>query len=206
MSNVLPLTIATPLASYRIEKPRNTENRNTNRQKKIFNVPPKGVGHSHYFFRSLFGNLFLVFGHFLVTFFSFSVTFLPILFCGTVIYARGPLAYRKGLDQNIQSTIDRSECSAPKAAIKTFQSAGLVGWLSCKGSGRALAATALRLLSECCRACAGERGPSQGYLILCLSVLSCPVLSGPVSRDTARLSQRYPLLRAMGFLVSQHGQ
>ena len=31
-------------------------------------------------------------------------------------------------------------------------------------------------------------------------------LSGPVSRDTARLSQRYPLLRAMGFLVSQHGQ
>ena len=32
------------------------------------------------------------------------------------------------------------------------------------------------------------------------------VLSGPVSRDTARLSQRYPLLRAMGFLVSQHGQ
>ena len=31
-------------------------------------------------------------------------------------------------------------------------------------------------------------------------------LSGPVLRDTARLSQRYPLLRAMGFLVSQHGQ
>ena len=32
-------------------------------------------------------------------------------------------------------------------------------------------------------------------------------LSGPVSRDTARLSQRYPpSLRAMGFLVSQHGQ
>ena len=31
-------------------------------------------------------------------------------------------------------------------------------------------------------------------------------LSGPVSRDTARLSQRYPLLRAMVFLVSQHGQ
>ena len=30
--------------------------------------------------------------------------------------------------------------------------------------------------------------------------------SGPVLRDTARLSQRYPLLRAMGFLVSQHGQ
>ena len=32
-------------------------------------------------------------------------------------------------------------------------------------------------------------------------------LSGPVLRDTARLSQRYPpSLRAMGFLVSQHGQ
>ena len=31
-------------------------------------------------------------------------------------------------------------------------------------------------------------------------------LSGPVLRDTARLSQRRPLLRAMGFLVSQHGQ
>ena len=31
-------------------------------------------------------------------------------------------------------------------------------------------------------------------------------LSGPVLRDTARLSQQYPLLRAMGFLVSQHGQ
>ena len=31
-------------------------------------------------------------------------------------------------------------------------------------------------------------------------------LSGPVLRDTARLSQRYPLLRAMGSLVSQHGQ
>ena len=31
-------------------------------------------------------------------------------------------------------------------------------------------------------------------------------LSGTVSRDTARLSQRYPLLRAMGFVVSQHGQ
>ena len=31
-------------------------------------------------------------------------------------------------------------------------------------------------------------------------------LSGPVLRNTARLSQRYPLLRAMGFLVSQHGQ
>ena len=34
-----------------------------------------------------------------------------------------------------------------------------------------------------------------------------PSLSGPVLRDTARLSQRYPRrLRAMGFLVSQHGQ
>ena len=32
-------------------------------------------------------------------------------------------------------------------------------------------------------------------------------LVGPVSRDTAWLSQRYPpRLRAMGFLVSQHGQ
>ena len=31
-------------------------------------------------------------------------------------------------------------------------------------------------------------------------------LSGPVLCDTARLSQRYPLLRSMGFLVSQHGQ
>ena len=32
-------------------------------------------------------------------------------------------------------------------------------------------------------------------------------LSGPVLRDTARLSQRSPpSLRAMGFLVSQHGQ
>ena len=32
-------------------------------------------------------------------------------------------------------------------------------------------------------------------------------LSGPVLRDTARLSQRYtPSLRAMGFLMSQHGQ
>ena len=32
-------------------------------------------------------------------------------------------------------------------------------------------------------------------------------LSGPVLRDTARLSQRYPpSLLAMGFLVSQHGQ
>ena len=32
-------------------------------------------------------------------------------------------------------------------------------------------------------------------------------LSGPVLRDTARPSQRYPpQLRAMGFLVSQHGQ
>ena len=32
-------------------------------------------------------------------------------------------------------------------------------------------------------------------------------LSGPVLRDTARLSQRYPpSLRAMGFSVSQHGQ
>ena len=31
-------------------------------------------------------------------------------------------------------------------------------------------------------------------------------LSGPVLRDTARPSQRYPLLRAMGLLVSQHGQ
>ena len=31
-------------------------------------------------------------------------------------------------------------------------------------------------------------------------------LSGPVLHDTARLSQRYPLLRAMGFLVSQHDQ
>ena len=31
-------------------------------------------------------------------------------------------------------------------------------------------------------------------------------LSGPVLRDTARLSQRYPLLRAMGFLVSQYSQ
>ena len=30
--------------------------------------------------------------------------------------------------------------------------------------------------------------------------------SGPVLRDTARLSQRYPLLRTIGFLVSQHGQ
>ena len=31
-------------------------------------------------------------------------------------------------------------------------------------------------------------------------------LSGPVLRDTARLSQRYPpSLCAMGFLVSQHG-
>ena len=36
--------------------------------------------------------------------------------------------------------------------------------------------------------------------------LKC-LLSGPVLRDTARLSQRYPpSLRAMGFLVSQHGQ
>ena len=33
------------------------------------------------------------------------------------------------------------------------------------------------------------------------------ILSGPVLCDTARLSQRYPRsLRAMGFLVSQHGQ
>ena len=33
------------------------------------------------------------------------------------------------------------------------------------------------------------------------------VLSGPVLRDTARLSQRYPpSLRATGFLLSQHGQ
>ena len=31
-------------------------------------------------------------------------------------------------------------------------------------------------------------------------------LSGPVLRDTGRLSQRYPLLRAMGFWVSQHDQ
>ena len=43
-------------------------------------------------------------------------------------------------------------------------------------------------------------------------VLMCPPikkkhdLSGPVLRDTARLSQRYPLLRAMGCLVSQHDQ
>ena len=36
--------------------------------------------------------------------------------------------------------------------------------------------------------------------------LLSPVLSGPVLRDTARQSQRYPLLRAMGLLVSQHGQ
>ena len=31
-------------------------------------------------------------------------------------------------------------------------------------------------------------------------------LIGPILRDTARLSQRYPLLRAVGFLVSQHGK
>ena len=34
----------------------------------------------------------------------------------------------------------------------------------------------------------------------------CCQFSGPVLRDTTRLSQRYPpSLRAMGFLVSQHG-
>ena len=33
------------------------------------------------------------------------------------------------------------------------------------------------------------------------------VVNGPVLRDTARLSRRYPpSLRAVGFLVSQHGQ
>ena len=32
------------------------------------------------------------------------------------------------------------------------------------------------------------------------------MLSGPVLRDIARLSSDTPLLRAMGFLVSQHGQ
>ena len=31
-------------------------------------------------------------------------------------------------------------------------------------------------------------------------------LSGPVLRDTARLSQRYPPIARYGFLVSQHGQ
>ena len=38
------------------------------------------------------------------------------------------------------------------------------------------------------------------------AAIACVALVAPVSRDTARLSQRYPLLRAMGFLVSQHGQ
>ena len=38
---------------------------------------------------------------------------------------------------------------------------------------------------------------------LCASAL----ISGPILRDAARQSQRYPAsLRAMGFLVSQHGQ
>ena len=37
--------------------------------------------------------------------------------------------------------------------------------------------------------------PEQHSVALCLP-----------QKDTARLSQRYPLLRAMGFLVSQHGQ
>ena len=50
------------------------------------------------------------------------------------------------------------------------------------------------------------------FLLACLTdIMASPQdphkLSGPVLRDTARLSQRYPpSLRAMGFLVSQHGQ
>ena len=44
------------------------------------------------------------------------------------------------------------------------------------------------------------------FVLLLHRELGGYILSGPVLRDTARLSQRYPLLRAMGFLVSQRGQ
>ena len=52
----------------------------------------------------------------------------------------------------------------------------------------------------------GPPFPLTGALFSCRVAGRVPLLSGPVLRDTARLSQRYPLLRAAGSLVSQHGQ
>ena len=50
-------------------------------------------------------------------------------------------------------------------------------------------------------------GLSPGIVSLTFMFFVMHALSGPVLRDTARLSQRYPpSLRDMGFLVSQHGQ
>ena len=59
-------------------------------------------------------------------------------------------------------------------------------------------------------------GRSARFSCLALNYLRGPIaliaqclrsdFSSPVLRDTARLSQRYPLLHPMGFLVAQHDQ
>ena len=52
----------------------------------------------------------------------------------------------------------------------------------------------------------GTRGLPRIPVVFVISVVSVISLSGPVSRNAARLYQRNPLSHAMGFLVSQHGQ
>ena len=56
--------------------------------------------------------------------------------------------------------------------------------------------------------CLGENrgGPRQRGGEPLIEKVRRRLVSGPVLRDTARLSQRHPLLHSMGFLVSQHGQ
>ena len=78
-------------------------------------------------------------------------------------------------------------------------------------------------LSRSCFSCLRSEQDHSGQILGSMAILNGPksvhfssnslpkvaiiwALSGPVLRDTARLSQRCPLLRAMRFLVSQHGQ
>ena len=51
----------------------------------------------------------------------------------------------------------------------------------------------------------GTQSQSKRWSTIALACFA-DVLSGPVLRDTARLSQRYPPIARLGLLVSQHGQ
>ena len=77
-------------------------------------------------------------------------------------------------------------------------------WQALKGQPRLSSPSPMRTAphaSQAARSLSGRRH-IRGHL----PCRNKRALSGPVLRDTARLSQRYPPIARYGFLVSQHGQ